>query len=98
MTENDHDQDGILIDRDGDLAPFEQIAAWLAERIEAGELQPRRPIPSETTLVQIFEDQRVARTTIRRAIRRLREQGLVYTVPGRGSFVTPPEERPAHDD
>jgi DNA-binding GntR family transcriptional regulator len=36
----------------------------------------------------------VARTTIRRAIKRLREQGLIYTVPGRGSYVTPPEERP----
>lgn len=95
VTENDHDRDAPQIDRDGDLAPFEQIAEWLAGRIRSGELQPRRPIPSETTLVQILEDQRVARTTIRRAVRRLREQGLIYTVPGRGSFVTPPEDRPA---
>lgn len=88
----------MQIDRDADQAPFEQIAEWIAGRIHSGELQPRRRIPSETTLFELLEPQRVARTTIRRAVRRLREQGLVYTVPGRGSFVTPPEERNSGED
>lgn len=93
MAEDDHDQ--LQIDRHGELAPYEQIAEMLAQRILSGELEPRRPIPSETTLMQMYEHERVARTTIRRAVNRLREQGLVYTVPGRGSFVTPPEDRPS---
>lgn len=84
----------MRIDRHSELAPYEQIADMLAERIRSGELEARRPIPSETTLMQIYEADRVARTTIRRAVNRLREQGLVYTIPGRGTFVTPPEERP----
>lgn len=82
------------IDPDAPLPPYRQIAAWVAERIESGELQPDRPIPSEKTLMQEFEG--VARTTVRRAVAYLRDQGLIYTVPQRGSYVagadrTPPE-------
>lgn len=76
------------IDRDSPLPPYRQIAAWVAERIESGELRPGRPIPSEKTLGQEFEG--VARTTIRRAVQYLRDQGLVYTVPQRGTFVKDP--------
>lgn len=95
VDENDHDLfDPVQIDRDHELPPYVQIANRIATLIEAGKLAPRRPIPSETALMEMYEDQRVARTTIRRAINRLREQGLVYTVPGRGSYVMPPEERP----
>ena len=41
---------------------------------------------SEVRLVQEFG---VARETIRKAIRQLREEGLLYTVPNLGSFVSP---------
>jgi DNA-binding GntR family transcriptional regulator len=96
VDENDLDHvEAEPLDRDGELPPYVQIADRIAARIKSGELQPRRPIPSETTMMQMYESQRVARTTIRRAINRLREQGLIYTVPGRGSFVAPPEDRPA---
>ena len=36
-------------------------------------------VPQQTTLMQMYEADRVARTTIRRAVNRLREQDLVYT-------------------
>lgn len=81
------------IDHDSETPVYQQIAAWIAARITSGELQPRRPIPSEKTLGQEFEG--VARTTIRRAVAYLRDQGLIYTVPQRGSYVTPPEDRPS---
>ncbi|MDQ2874249.1 MAG: GntR family transcriptional regulator [Actinomycetota bacterium] len=42
------------------------------------------PVPSETSLVQEFG---VARGTVRRAIEVLRDEGLVLTVQGRGTFV-----------
>lgn len=64
--------------------PHRQIAAWLASRIESGELVPDQPVPSEKELIDLFG---VARTTVRRAIAYLREQGMVLTVRGRGTYV-----------
>jgi GntR family transcriptional regulator len=84
----------MTIDHEGDTPVYRQIAGIIAERIKAGTLQPRRPIPSETTLVQEFG---VARETARRAVAYLREQGLVYTVPQRGTYVTGPDSEPPAD-
>ena len=68
--------------------PHRQIAAWLRARIEAGEYRPGvDPIESESWLVGAFG---VARDTARRAIAVLRDEGLVYTVPQRGTYVVPP--------
>jgi DNA-binding GntR family transcriptional regulator len=69
------------------LAPvprYRQIADILRGRIEAGELVPDRPIPSEATLQQEFG---VARATARHAVALLREWDLVVTVPGMGTYV-----------
>ena len=55
------------------LAPvprYKQVAAILRERIESGELEPDRPIPSEAQIQQEFG---VARETARRAVALLRE-------------------------
>lgn len=67
------------------VPPYRQIAAILARRIEAGEYEPDTRIPTEAELVEAFE---VARTTVRRAVGVLRDDGLVYTVPQRGTYVT----------
>lgn len=77
----------VTIDHEGDTPVYQQIGQIIAERIAAGDLQPRRPIPSEATMVQEFG---VARETARRAVAWLREQGLVYTVAHRGTYVKPP--------
>lgn len=71
--------------------PFQRIAAKLAERIRAGELRPDLPIPSETTLMQQYG---VAKATARRAVALLREQGWVFTVPMRGTYVADPKKWP----
>lgn len=72
--------------------PYRQIAAWLRTRIEAGDYPPGEvPLPSEKTLVDMFG---VARDTARRAVQALRDEGLVRTVPQRGTYVVPPAERP----
>lgn len=73
-----------MIDRDGPIPVYRQVADILAARIRSGELQLHRPIPSETQLVAEFE---IARETARRAVAELRERELVYTVPQRGTFV-----------
>ncbi len=67
---------------------YRQVARIVTARIESGELQPDRPIPSEHQLQQEFG---IARDTARRAIAYMREAGLIVTVPGRGSFVKPVE-------
>jgi GntR family transcriptional regulator len=69
------------------LAPvprYKQIAAILRERIEAGELEADRPIPSEAQIQQEFG---VARETARKAVALLREDSWVVTVPGLGTYV-----------
>ncbi|GII33275.1 hypothetical protein Pmi06nite_67170 [Planotetraspora mira] len=70
---------------------YRQIANDLIDRIRGGDLRPRRPVPSETTLVQQYD---VARETVRKAIAVLREEGWIYTVPQRGSFVSPEDDQP----
>jgi DNA-binding GntR family transcriptional regulator len=66
--------------------PYRQIAAWLRGRIEAGEFRPGEdPLPSEKDLQETFE---VSRDTARRAVSVLRDEGLVVTVPQRGTYVT----------
>jgi GntR family transcriptional regulator len=69
------------------LAPvprYRQIAGILRERIESGDLEPDRPIPSEASIQQEFG---VARETARRAVKLLRDEGWVVTVPGLGTYV-----------
>jgi GntR family transcriptional regulator len=74
------------VDPDSATPVYVQVAEILLARIESGELQPDRPVPSESQLQQEFG---VARGTARKGIALLREQGLVVTVRGRGSFVSP---------
>jgi len=76
--------DAPEIDYRAELPPHRQIAEWLRARIKAGELGEGQPVPSEKDLMDQFG---VARTTVRRSIAYLRDQGVVRTVPGRGSYV-----------
>ena len=78
-----------MIDHDGPVPVYQQVADLLAARIVKGELVEHRPIPSESAIVQEFG---IARGTVRRAVALLRERGLVYTVPQRGTYVG---QRPA---
>lgn len=73
------------IDPIAPVPPYRQIAGILRRRIESGQYLPDTRIPTESELMEAFE---VARTTARRAIAVLREDGLIYTVPQRGSYVT----------
>ncbi len=63
---------------------YQQVAGVLRARIEAGEIRPGRPVPSESSLMQEFE---IARETARKAVRVLRDEGLVQIVQGRGAYV-----------
>jgi DNA-binding GntR family transcriptional regulator len=73
-----------MIDPDSPTPVYVQVADVLAARIDNGDLRPNRPVPSETAIQQEFG---VSRGTARHAIALLRERGLVFTVPQRGTYV-----------
>jgi DNA-binding GntR family transcriptional regulator len=72
------------IDPTGPIPPYKQIAAIIRARIESGDYPKGTRIPTESEIVETWE---VARTTARRAVALLRDEGLVDTVPQRGTYV-----------
>jgi GntR family transcriptional regulator len=80
------------IDHEGPVTPYRQLAGILQARIGRGDWAPGRRIASENDLVQQYG---LARTTVRRAIAVLVEDGIVTVVPQRGTFVAdvPPAAR-----
>lgn len=76
-----------VLDREGPVPIYKQLADLIREQIERGELKAGDPVPSEAKLEQDYE---IARTTARRVARELREQGVAYTIQGEGTFVGPP--------
>ena len=61
---------------------YVQVADDIARRIEIGEIS--RKLPSERALAEEYE---VAYTTVRHAMKILRERGVIVTIHGRGTFV-----------
>jgi len=72
------------IDSSGPELVYMQVANWIAGRIEHGDLQPGHKLPAERDLAAQIG---VGYMTVRRAMRELRERGLIITVVGRGTFV-----------
>jgi GntR family transcriptional regulator len=75
--------DGVSIDHDAADPPYRQLAALLRQRIESGEITSR--LPGEKHLQQEYG---LALATVRKAVKVLRDDGLVRTVPGWGTYVT----------
>jgi DNA-binding GntR family transcriptional regulator len=73
-----------MIQRDGPVAPWRQIADVYRARIASGDLEPGDRLPSIASLAQEYE---VAKTTAQKVIEALRDEGLVVTSP-MGTFVT----------
>jgi GntR family transcriptional regulator len=73
-----------MIQREGPVAPWRQLAALLRERIESGELAPGARLPSITSLAQEYD---LAVTTVQKAVAALKDDGLIVTSP-MGTFVS----------
>lgn len=74
----------MIIDREGPVPPYRQIADDIRRKIEDGTIPPGRRIPS---IVEMEQEYGVARDTLRKATKLLKEEGLVETVTGMGLFV-----------
>ncbi len=59
-----------------------QLAELLRERIASGEITSVVP-----SILELTEETGLAVNTVRRAIKILADEGLVQTIPGRGTFV-----------
>lgn len=79
----------VISAHDPNRPKYQQLAAILRRKIQIGELAPGQQLPSEAELIIQY---RTGRSTIRRAIGALRNEGLLVSEQGRGVFV--PDERP----
>jgi DNA-binding GntR family transcriptional regulator len=78
--------DDIQIDRDSFEPAYLQLINILRRQISQGHYRSGDRLPSESQLCKSYQ---VSPMTVRRAINALIEQGVVRTVQGRGTFVSP---------
>jgi GntR family transcriptional regulator len=72
----------VKIDNDSPEHPYVQLAGLLRQRIRSGDLGPRVP-----SIMELADESGLSPATVKRAFRLLRDEKLIYTVPGRGTFV-----------
>jgi len=67
-----------------------RIEKNLRDKIEKGNIKPGDKLPTEEELALQFK---VSRMTLRKALSILSAEGYIYQIPGRGTFVTSPEDK-----
>ena len=79
------------IDRASPVPPYQQIAAYLRAAILRGDFAPGSRLPGVEGLVQEYG---VARTTARKALSLIRDEGFSFASVGLGYYVAPQEQWP----
>lgn len=74
----------IFIDNKSGTPIYDQICTQLRDLILSGELAEDEPLPSIRSLAR---DLRISVITTKRAYEELEKEGLIYTLPAKGSFV-----------
>lgn len=75
----------LFIDNHSGVPIYQQIVEQLKGQVLSGTLEPDMPLPSIRNLAK---DLRISVITTKRAYEELEQLGLVYTVPGKGCFVS----------
>lgn len=70
------------------LPLYEQVKGQLQQKIQSGEYPALSQLPSENELSELFS---VSRITIRQALHKLSQDGLIFKVHGKGTFVSKPK-------
>jgi GntR family transcriptional regulator len=73
------------VDRSSPVPLWAQLLADLRRRLDAGEFTDRFPTDNE-----LIDEYELSRHTVRDAVRRLQDEGVVSRERGRGTFVTAP--------
>ncbi|WP_227762225.1 GntR family transcriptional regulator [Zhaonella formicivorans] len=73
-----------MLDRNSKLPIYYQIEEWIKSQIENKHFKIDKVIPSERELIELLN---VSRHTVRQAIGNLVNQGYLYRVAGKGTFV-----------
>ncbi|WP_096698088.1 GntR family transcriptional regulator [Polaromonas sp. AER18D-145] len=78
----------------GDIQPlsptplYAQIKDILRARVLDGTYQPHQQMPSESEMMAMFN---VSRITVRQALNDLQNEGLIFRIHGKGTFVSKPK-------
>lgn len=75
----------MILDRHSAVPLYFQIRQQLLEQIQSGQLAPGQPLPSEHDLSQQLG---ISRMTARQAVKSLCDEGVAYSRPGLGTFVS----------
>jgi GntR family transcriptional regulator len=75
----------VTVDHGAPEPAYQQLSDVLRARIAKGEWRSG-PLPS---VKQLQQEYGVGRDTVLRAVEILRTEGVVFTVPRRGTYVTP---------
>ncbi|WP_169946749.1 winged helix-turn-helix domain-containing protein [Microbispora sp. H11081] len=75
----------VTSDTDEPVPAHRRLAAMLREEIVRGRIEPDCPLPPEERLAR---EQGCTPEDVRRAVEILSREGLVYTVEGRGAYVS----------
>src|SRR5690348_10576667 len=86
MQTRDYEQ----LDRRSPMPLYFQLARVLTTAIDAGRWRPGDRLPSEGEICTAYE---VSRATVRQALLRLENEGLIQRVKGRGTFVADAHHR-----
>lgn len=77
------------ISKDSSLPLHIQLLDELRHKIMIGQLKPHDQLPGEWEMVNTLN---ISRATIQRAWQSAQEEGLIYRVPGKGTFVAQPKK------
>jgi len=77
-----------MLDRNNAKPLWEQLEIILREQIDGGTFNPGDMIGSENELSKEYS---ISRMTVRSVLMRLVQEGLLYRVPGKGTFIAEPK-------
>ncbi|WP_199286565.1 GntR family transcriptional regulator [Salinibacterium hongtaonis] len=77
--------DGLLIDPESAVAPFEQLRQHILEQVSSGSLAAGAKLP---TVRRLADDLGLAANTVAKAYRELETAGIIETRGRAGSFVS----------
>jgi GntR family transcriptional regulator len=82
-----------MLNKDSPVPLYIQFKEYLLDQIESGELKLSQRLPSEREFCDQFG---ISRITVRQALNELMRDGLIQSVPGKGTFVASKREEEFH--